>query len=257
MKNKIVLATVLAMVVVFSVMLVSAGALTSTLYNPLNNTNHTGTITYNCTTPAFAQAENVTIYINSSTGTMTSLGVIPNSSVNQSVWEGSVAITSTHDGTGYNVTCLAGNESVNAYSAEISATGIMLDSTDPVCNVTLEHPTIAYKGLQTVIYYSSDVIERVSTSLTINGPGSQSTTTHTDANGPIELTSQETKYAGRWELDMTVTDRAGNTCTDSATFKSYIGDKDEEVPTRDSGKTLLFVIIAAVILWLIFGNKKK
>jgi len=257
-KTKLLLAIVFSVFVLTVLPAISALTIGVTLYAPVNYTNHTDTVTYNCTTPAFSQVENVSIYANSSTGTMTLLGSkITNSSVNQSAWEGSVAITSANDGTGYIISCFAENSSVDVYSAEIASTGIMLDSTAPICNISFLHPTIAYAGLQKIDFYSSDVIERVSTSTTVDGPGKQTTITLTDQNGPIELASNDTKYTGTWTVSTTVTDRAGNTCTDSKTFKSYLPDKDGVpiTPPVDKGRTLLLLLIVGVIAYFIFKKK--
>jgi len=232
---------------------------TPVLYAPLNYTNHTTTVTYNCTTEAHGQVLNVTIYTNSTAGTMTSLGSESNASVNQTVWEGSVTITGTNDGINQNISCYADNGSSLVYSTEIAATNIMLDSTDPVCNMSILHPSIAYKGLQTINWFSSDAIERVSTSMSIDGPGSQTTITETDQNGPKELLSTDTKYSGDWIASLTVTDRAGNTCTASETFKSQVlGDDGEEIaplPTQGKGGMLLLIAGLGVVLYFVFKKK--
>ena len=237
----------------------SAATISPVLYAPVNYTNHTGTVTYNCTNTDF-DVMNISIYANSSAGTMTKLGsTVSNTSADQVVWEGSVAITSTNDGTGYNISCMMDNGTDQVYSTEIASTDIMLDSTDPVCNVSVLHPTIAYKGNQLITYYSSDAIERASTSLVIDGPGKYTTVTATGANGPLEFGSNDTKYVGSWSLDLTVTDRAGNTCTDSATFKSYMPDGVGEIGAEPEGKDpkgILIIAGLAVLAYLYFGKKK-
>ena len=144
------------------------------------------------------------------------------------MWEGTITLQAADDGAGQNISCFLDNGTAQAYTAEIAATGVMLDSTNPVCNVSVEHSTIAYKGNQKIIYYGSDVIEWVTSSLVIDGPGKQTTVTATGANGPIEFGSNDTKYTGSWALALTVTDRAGNTCSASATFKSYMPNGSTE-----------------------------
>jgi len=263
MKNQntmlIVAICIASMLVIPGVIAGTAG--TPVLYAPLNYTNHTASVTYNCTTLGAGQILNVTIYTNSTAGAMTSLGSEANTSVNQTVWEGSVTITSTNDGINQNISCYADNGTSLVYSEEIAATNIMLDSTDPVCNMSILHPSIAYAGLQTINWFASDAIEWVSSSMVIDGPGSQTTITETCQNGPFELTSTDTKYNGDWTATLTVTDRAGNTCTASETFKSQLLGYDEEygevltVPSKGNGKTLL--ILAALGVGAYFVFKKK
>lgn len=235
-----------------------AGAIGVTLYAPLNYTNHTGTVTYNCTTLGAGQIMNITVYTNSTAGTMTSLGLITNTSVNQTVWEGSVTITSANDGINQNISCYVSNSSRATYSAEISATRIMLDSTDPICSMSILSPSIGYAGLQTINWETSDAIEWVSTSMVIDGPQDQTTITETGQNGPRELLSMDTKYSGEWTASLTVTDRAGNTCTESETFKSQLSGyvEDEPVaPTVPSKGILLIIAGIGVALYFVFKKK--
>lgn len=233
-------------------------AMSATVNAPLNYTNHTGSFTYNCTTAALSTL-NVTVYANSSAGVMNALQTFTNTSANQTAWTGTVTITAADDGANQNISCYAENATAQAYSAEAGLGGvrIMLDTTSPVCNISVEHNVFAYKGNQRIDYYSSDAIERLSTSLTIDGPGSQTTVTATGANGPIEFGSNDTKYTGSWALALTVTDRAGNTCTDTASFKTYLPDGDEDVPAPTDDKTKGIVIIAFIAFVVYFGFIKK
>jgi len=259
-KNQRLLTIVLLgfVMLALAVPLMSAATISPVLYAPVNYTNHTGTVTYNCTNTDF-DVMNVTIYANSTAGTMTKLGsTVSNTSADQVVWEGSVAITSANDGINYNISCYMDNGTDQVYSTEIAATQIMLDTTAPKCNVSVLHPTIAYKGNQLITYYSSDAIERASTSLVIDGPGKYTTVTATGANGPLEFGSNDTKYVGSWALDLTVTDRAGNTCTDSVTFKSYMPDGVGEIGAEPEGKDMKGILIIAglaVLAYLYFGKK--
>lgn len=258
MENKnLLIATVFVLMTMMVVPLVSAAALTTTLYTPVNFTNWTGSVTYNCTTPSF-NVLNITIDANSSAGVMTELGTAANTSLDQTVWEGSVTITSANDGTGYNISCFVENATSSAYSAEIAATGIMLDSTNPSCSMSILHPRIAYKGLQKIEYSSSDAIELVSTLVDVDGPGKQVLVTATAANGPLELASNDTKYIGTWDVNMTATDRAGNICTDGTdTFKSYLPSGEEADEDEGKGVNKNFILLLAVIglIWW-FTNKK-
>lgn len=253
MKNQLKLLLATVVVITFIVTMVSALSMSTVIQAPGNNTNHTGSVTYNCTTAALVVL-NITIDANSSSGTMTQLGTASNTSVNQTTWEGSVTITSTNDGTGYNISCFADNGTAQAYSAEIGSTGVTLDTTSPLCNITKQHSTFAYKGNQKIIYYSSDAQTRRLTTVDVDGPGNQETITVTAQNGPIDLASNDTKYTGSWTANMTVTDWSGNTaCTASTTFKTYLPDGDGEIPSdRDTGKDLFLLLIVGLVLWYAF-----
>jgi hypothetical protein len=137
---------------------------------------------------------------------------------------------------------------------------ITFDSTNPVCNITADHNIIPYKGTILLTWYSSDALSLISTSTTIDGPEDQTTITDTDTNDMRTLTSQDTKYIGDWAVAITGTDRAGNTCTDSLTFKSYLPDGEWEAepvtPPKDTGKLVLLLLVVGVILYFAFGKKK-
>ncbi len=258
-QNKILLATILVVFVLAVIPIMSAAVLGPVLYAPLNYTNHTGTVTVNCTT--IHEATNVTVWTNSSGGTMTQLGTLTNTSTNANTttaWEGDVTITATNDGTNQNISCYADNGTVQSYSAETAATHIMLDTTDPLCSLVRLSRTIAWKDTQLITWTSSDAIELVSTAVTIDRPQDGSDMTYTDANRVLTLTSQDTKYLGDWTTTITGTDRPGNTCTETVTFKSYMPDGDiweAGEPEKDKGKTLLLILIVCIVAYFIFKKK--
>jgi len=241
---------------------ISAAALTST-WNTLggqgNYSNLTTSFSFNCTTSAH-KVTNVTVYANKTTGVMNPLESFANTSATQTAWTGTVDIQAADDGSNQNLTCKAQNETVTAYSNEKTPSHVRLDSTNPACNISASKPTVAYQGLQTVTYYSSDVLARRLTTVDVNGPGQQTTITVTAQNGPIELASNDTKYVGSWTANMTVTDWSGNSCTGSTTFKTYAGEAPAgQAAQGEAGQrnnTLLLIIGALVVLWLAFGRKK-
>lgn len=263
MENKLFLATMLVIATMFLVVpMISAAGLSATWQSKgatgLNYSNLTGSFTYNCTVSAKA-VTNVTIYANSTAGVMNPLQSFANTSANQAAWTGTVTITGADDGSNQNLSCYVRNATASAYSNEKGAWHVTLDSTDPTCSILLEHATIPYKGNQIITTASADAVLRKTTVVTIDGPGKQTTITDTSASRAIELGSNDTKYTGTWTVDMTVTDTAGNTCTDSATFKSYLADGDEEdvaTPTaNDNGKKLLIVLVLIGVIWY-FARKK-
>lgn len=261
--NGLFLATIFSLVLVLSVLpMMSAAVLGTVLYAPLNYTNHTGTITINCTT--IHEATNVSVWYNSSAGVMAQLGSnLVNSTTNANTttcWNGTIAITSAMDGTNYNFSCYADNGTDQTYSAEIAATQIMLDTTAPLCSITGDHKTFPWKGTIALTWTSSDVIELASTDVDVDGPEDQVTTSYTDTSRTLTLTSQDTKYVGDWTTNMTGTDRAGNTCTASYTFKSYLPGLDEVripvTPPTDGKRVLLLLLIVGAIVYFGFMKKK-
>lgn len=255
-QNKLFLTTILVMFVLAVIPMVSAAAMDPVLLLPLNNTNHTGTLTVNCTTQGVVT--NVSIWYNGSAG-MTQLGaILTNSTPNDATstdWNGSLTITAAMDGI-YNVSCLADNTTDQLYST--NSTGIMFDTTFPVCSLIRQSETIEWKDTQLITWTSTDT-NLVSTLVTIDGPEDAPNITDEDANDARTLTSQETKYVGDWTVTLLATDGATNTCTETVTFKSTYGDGEiweAGEPPVDKGKNLLLLIILGVVLWVIFGKKK-
>jgi len=250
-QNKLLIA-IFSVIAILSVLpMVSAAAITSVINSPTNYTNATGTMVANCTTSAHI-VMNVTFYANSTTSTNHTIGTITNTSADQTAWYNAVMSVAAQDGTDYDVTCYADNGSDQVLSnAHI---GMMFDSTDPICNITREHGNIEWKGTQSITWDSSDAIERVTTAVTIDGPEDQTSLTDADASEVRTLTSQDTKYVGDWNASMVVTDRAGNTCSASTTFKSFYGEvPEEEVPVPIDRKGLLIIGgILAVIAYFYF-----
>lgn len=256
--KQIVLATIV-IVAMLVLPLINAAAISVT-WNPkggiTNYTNQSTSFAYNCTTSVHG-VRNVTVYANNSASVMNALQVFTNTSVAQTAWTGIVSIQAADDGSNQNISCFAQNRTLaSVYSKEILGRNVRLDSTNPVCNITKLHSTIAYAGLQTVTYYSSDVLARRLTTVDVNGPGKQTTITTTSQNGPIDLKSNDTKYTGSWTANMTVTDWSGNSCTASTTFKSYLPSEEfPEEPKAGVGTNWLLLIIAGIVLYLIFKKK--
>lgn len=260
-KNKNILVAVIfvAMAMFIIAPLVSAAALSVTWNSPANYSNLSTSFTYNCTTSAH-NVVNVSVYANSSSGTMNLLQTFTNTSAGQTAWTGTVLIQSADDGNNQNLTCFASNSSAaTAYSDQRTASHISLDSTAPTCSMSLLHNTIAYAGLQKIIYSSSDTNRRLTT-VDVDGPENQVTVTSTNQNGPLELGSSDTKYIGSWTVNMTVSDWAGNTCTDGPdTFKSYLPDgqaQQETTSPQNSGMGIVLILVIVGLIWY-FVTKKK
>ena len=257
--NKILLATILAMFVLAVLPVMSATALSPIIYAPLNNTNHTDTVTVTCNVSH--DAINVTAFTTADYGTTNvSLGALTNTSVMDNTsteWSAEITLTSANDAAILNITCYADNGTDQAYSTSIGCRGIMFDSTDPACSLIRLHRTFAWKGIQKITWTSSDT-NLVSTAVTIDRPEDGSDMGYTDANKVLTLTSQDTKYIGDWTVTLLATDGATNTCTETVTFRSYLGDGEiwePTVPKKDTGKTLLLIAIVAIVAWFIFKKK--
>ena len=257
--NLLMLATIF--VVVASLSVVSAA--NPVLIVPTANTNYTTSFTFNATYTNVTDVTdptdlNSTLYCNYS-GTFTEMAW---TSFACTVAEctATVAITSAMDDTGITCNLTLGNLTDVVHDAAGEA-GIMFDSTDPVCSLVRKSKSIAWKDTQLITWSSSDAIELVSTTVYVDRPEDGSTLSYTDTSRELTLTSQNTKDIGDWTANITATDRVGLTCTETVTFKSYLGDGEiweagEPVAPVDKGKIFLFLIVAAVILWFVFGKKK-
>ena len=257
---KIVLATILLLTVL---PMISAANITS-VWNikpaatAQNGTNATGSFAWNCTTAAM-HITNVTIYANSSAGVMNALQSFANTSADQTAWVNTTTIQAADDGLSQNLSCYANNATDGVYSDQRTCSAVTLDSTDPVCNITGDHNNIPYKGNIQLTWDSTDALSLVSTAVYVDGPEDQPTSSYTDTQRFLTLISQDTKFLGDWTTNITGTDRAGNTCTDTFTFESYLPDGEVWEPTEpasDTGKNLLLIIIVGVVLWVIFAKKK-
>lgn len=262
-QNKILLTAILAMFVLAVLPVMSAANITS-VWNILpattaqNGTNATGSFTYNCTTAAM-HITNVTVYANSSAGTMNALESFANASPDQTAWTGTVDIQAADDGLNQNLSCYANNATDGVYSDQKTCSAVTLDSTDPICSLVRLSKTIAWKGTQKITWSSSDATSLVSTAVYVDRPESGSTLSYTDTSRTLTLLSQDTKYLGDWTANITGTDRPGNTCTVEVTFKTYMPDGVGEIgvpaPKKDTGKTLLLLLIVGIALYFIFKKK--
>ena len=256
-KQNILLATIFSVLAILLVLpVMSAAVMTSVINNPLNFTNHTGTMVANCTTSVH-NVINVTFNGTNTAGVNSTIGIITNTTPTQTAWySATMSVTGVTDGIDYNVSCFADNgtdQQVSTWNKNIT-----FDSTSPVCSLSRTHSKFAWKDTQLITWSATDAVSLVSTAVDVDGPEDQTTLQYTDTSRALTLTSQDTKYVGDWTANMTGTDRPGNTCTASATFKSYMpGEVDEEPtePTDRAGKLLLLAIIVGIIWWI--SSKKK
>ena len=233
-----------------------------TVETPLADTDHTGTVDIyvkyeNASADMTdALAVNTTCYYNAS-GTWATVGTLSSFATNATGLTATIDIDALTDSVGLGFNCSVGNDTLTTWSNTIS--GLTFDSTDPTCSIEGDHNIIPWKGVIAITWESADALLTAGTNVDINGPEDQTTVSYTDASRILDLLSQDTKYIGTWTTNMTITDSAGNTCTDSFTFKSYLPGLDEELPvapTDDKGKGLLILVVVGAVVYFAFIRKK-
>lgn len=102
----------------------------TTLNSPTTGTNHSGTLSFNCTTALLAN-HNASLFYNSSGGvTGTFLSAVTNTSASQTeFYNGTVDISSLSATTTYNMSCYADNGTTQEWS--VGATSIIIDNVAP------------------------------------------------------------------------------------------------------------------------------
>ena len=270
MKNKFLLTTSLLFTIVLAILVIPMVSAANTLNSPVIYGNYSTTMTVLLTMDANGAAtnmSNITCWFNASGGLITEKNEttvfveILNTSKTQLIFTEAVTISGYAEvlaGDGYNISCDILN--VSEANSTVSAANITFDHTDPLCSLNGDHSLIPYKGTILLTWTSSDAFSALTTAVTIDGPQDQTTITDTDANDERTLTTQETKYFGDWEVIITATDQAANTCTSSYSFKSYLPDGEiweaGEPATKDTGKIVLGLIIIGVIVYFAFIKKK-
>ena len=255
--NKILLATILAMFVLAVLPLMSAA---TTMDMPVAGGNYSTplNISVSVDTNGADNMTNVTCYYNATGGKATTwLVEMLNDSHSDLIFEdATIAIDGLTELATYNISCAVYN--LTTLNTTVSKATITIDSTDPLCSLVRQSKTIDWKGTQLITWTSSDALSLVSTAVTIDRPEDGADMTYTDANRALTLLSQDTKYVGDWTVTMTGTDRPGNTCTETVTFKSNYGDGETWEPTapkKDVGKTVLLLLIVGIVAYFIFKKK--
>ncbi len=265
MKNRnIALTASLLLAVVLAILVFPTISAATAIVTPVTSGNYTGTVAINVTTDGSNEGDNMTCYYNVTGGNISVsnyLITIVNSSINDTMFDDSaVSISALTDATTYNISCSVFNATGATPQASASVAVVTFDSTNPSCTLTGDHLTIPYKGSIALSWTSSDALSLVSTAVYIDGPQTQTTITDTDANEVRTLTSQDTKYFGDWTVNITGTDRSGNTCIESFNFSSYLPDGvdwvEEPVKSKDTGKIALGIIIVGIVIYLAFIKKK-
>lgn len=259
-KNLIFLVFLLAILV----MTFANAAGVANLVMPVSNyTNASGTLTVNCsaTINTTVLSYNISIYYNLSGGeagkTATKLTTIWNSSETTQSFQETVSITSISSSSNVNISCYADNSTDQVYSAAVK--GNTFDSVSPTCSVIAEKKTFPYKGTMKLTWSITDDLSLVSNSAALDEPQSQTNLTLGAAVNETTLNSIQTSYIGDWLATTAGTDRSGNTCAASTTFKSYMPDGVGEIGkvagAVDYSK-ITIVVIVVIALYFLFGRKK-
>jgi hypothetical protein len=237
----------------------------TTMSSPVTGNNYTGTMTVTVIYDGWnaVNMSNVTCYYNSSGGaTGTTLVIISNTTSIQKTFTDSVAITSLSETSTYNISCNL-NEATKT-NLTLYASGITVDSTNPLCSLTKKYSNPPYKGIQQLIWTSSDALQLVSTAVTIDRPQTGADMTYTDSGRDLTLLSTDTNWIGSWTATVLATDRVGNTATCTQTWKSYLPDgeiedayaqEEAQAASNANLKGLLIVIGIGVGLYFIFKGK--
>jgi len=174
-----------------------------------------------------------------------------------------VSISSLTDAITYNCSAYADNGSATggqAWSAAVK--GITIDNTAPVCSISVSYPIIHKDGPQLLTWSITDALSLVSNSVTITRPSPGSVLSYTSATATSLLFSDSnTTYVGTYSLSASGTDRAGNTCSATTSFKADQPGGTFTVPTETettTNNTKTIVIIALVLIgaFLLFRKKK-
>ena len=259
-QNKLFITIFLAMFVLAVIPMVSAA---TTLTNTVAGGNYSDSLITTVTVdPNTADnMTNVTCYYNKSGGAATTFLVeMLNSTPDDLVFQNTTVISGFDETMTYNISCNVYTETGadSTLNLTISVAGITFDHTDPLCSLIRQSRTIAWKDTQLITWTSSDALSLVSTAVYVDRPEEGSTMSYTDTNRVLTLLSQDTKYLGDWTVNITGTDRPGNTCTAEVTFKTYMPDGEIWEPTepkKDTGKTLLLLAIVGIVAYFIFKKK--
>jgi len=267
-KINILITTILLASILLLPMVLAATTLTS----PVTSGNYSGTMTLTATTLINDSntAYNVTFYYNASGGaTATKLVTVTNTSAAQNTFtSASYSITGLTDGMTYNFSAYADNGTDQQWSTGVGL--ITIDNTKPTCTLKKIYNNPEYKGLQELIWTSSDALSLVSTVTTIDRPQSGSDMVYTDANRDLTLLSTDTNFVGEWTATTVATDRAGNTETCTSTWKTDSGGYSEEQMVENAKEEAqtestssffglpgwLIVIIIIGIVFLIVKDQK-
>ena len=253
----------LGILLILSVLVLPGIMAATALVSPTTGSNHTGTMTINCTT-AVANAINVTIYYNAtggpSNGDATALITIVNTTDSQTEFvDAAVSISSLDDLATYNFSCYADGD-----TQELSASDngvITIDNTAPVVNLEIPFGGAenSYGGVLDYRCSLADAIDSTlaTQSFSVAHP-SGDTTTSTTLTRNYETFKQftDTDYEGDYVFTCSATDAAGNVGTSTLTVSiSELGVMQVKKGSSGSNSNMIW-IIGGIVVVLYFVMKK-
>ena len=244
---------------------------------PTANTNHSGTITFNCTkvgTDSPANATALWIKYNASGGaTSVVLTTITNTSANWLGAQSSVSVASLSDAATYNFSCYFYNTTAN--STQPSKAGITVDNTDPVVVEDVGSNPIEPMDPLVLTCSCADALDTLaSLSRTIIKP---STATVTVSSSPYTARGSDVNVMGRYTWNCSCIDNAGNIVEKTEKFRvetdedatQTASDITNQITSQGSGSRsavfvliLLFILMVGIIIIIVafysnVGKKKK
>lgn len=206
---------------------------------------------------------NMTIYYNSSVDTVDTLLGTVNTTVTHSSVSGSLAVSGITDAAAYEFGAIVSNGSGTMVNTTLhtvlNSTNITIDDTNPVSSVTLDTNMIDTGDKILATISGTDNVGYDGCSVTLYDTGSKKTiTTRTSCSESWTIDSAtypELLVAGQYRVQLTTTDYASNTHTDTKYFDIDSGGARRIIDTgsdnvlEPSGTNfwLVFGIIAAII----------
>lgn len=253
-KNKYTGIGVLLLAVLIMLPMISAA---TTIVAPVSNGNYTGTVSVNVTT-ALVDAKNITCLYNTTAGlALGAFTIVENTSASQTVFTGSVDVSSYTDGITYNISCSAYNDTESETASP--ASGITIDNTDPVVTLSVVFDDMTVSSGSVFDYKCSiaDAIDGSTTDVfTVTDPDSSSTSLTVGSSDFLNFV--DTNTAGDYVFSCAGTDYTGNSATSTATVTiDELGRATiTQTTTSDSNNGLWIVLaLAGFLAWLLFKKK--
>lgn len=253
MENKVLLLVCLGLLV----MPLMSAALTINV--PIANGNYTTTLGLNVTT-ALTEAKNVTCWYNISGGDADTTsgnltGLIANTSASQTEFTKSVDIDAITDGSTFNVSCTAWNDT-ESESANLA--GITFDSADPTVTlyVDLDSMSQSYGRLIEYSCVTTDGIDGSPTeTFAVAHPSGDETSSTSLTLQSTYLQFDDTDCAGDYVFTCSSEDYTGNSASDSATVTVDALGNLIVSKKAGSNKSWIWVVLIGVGIYLFMQRK--
>ena len=242
-------------VFVFSILFLAvASAATTTLFYPVSNTNHTGTIAnFSCHTDDII-AVNATIWYNTSTAAdAVAITLYNNSNDGNFTFNttSALSVATYTDAATYYFWCAVENSTAQSVAINSSAiSGITIDNTAPAISVTKQRNLVSRGMTQQVTWSIADALggfdtTDVCTLTKVNGD------TVAKTSSPATFTFGDLNQVGSYTFNCTGTDYTGNLNYASTTFQVETDEIDGVDDIIGKGRPSPFLIIMGIVMALI------